>query len=255
MTRDRRVDRTAALRADHTVDAVRERLGDHRPPSLLRDAMYGAIDGTVTTFAVVAGVAGADLGDGVVVVLGLANLFADGFSMAVSNFLGTRAELEERARAREREERHIELVPDGEREEIRQILAAKGFSGASLETAVDTITADRTVWVETMMREELGYAGDPPRPLPAALATLVAFLLAGTLPLGAYLVDVALPIDVPVPFVWSAALTGIGFVLVGALKARAVGRRPWRSAVETLLVGGAAAALAFAVGVALRGVA
>jgi hypothetical protein len=88
--------------------------------------IYGAIDGTVTTFAVVAGVAGAGLSAGVVIILGLANLLADGFSMAVGNFLATRAE----QLARRQEEAHVPQIPDGEREEIRQIFAAKGFQAA-----------------------------------------------------------------------------------------------------------------------------
>src|SRR5687768_3991101 len=90
-----------ALARQHTPAAVRERLDGGPPGSYLRDFVYGAVDGTITTFAVVAGVAGAGLSVGVVIVLGLANLVADGFSMAVGNFLGTKAERERRDRARQ----------------------------------------------------------------------------------------------------------------------------------------------------------
>jgi len=90
----------------------------------------------------VAGVTGAALEAGIVIVLGAANLIADGFSMAVSNFLATRAERQLRAKARREEELHIETVPEGEREEIRQILASKGFTGAYLDRAVEIITSD-----------------------------------------------------------------------------------------------------------------
>jgi hypothetical protein len=79
------------LRTGHTPEAIRARLAAEREHSYLRDFIYGGIDGSVTTFAVVSGVAGADLAASIVIILGLANLIGDGFSMAASNFLGTRA--------------------------------------------------------------------------------------------------------------------------------------------------------------------
>jgi vacuolar iron transporter family protein len=242
------------LRGEHTPSAVRARLRTGPSVSYLRDFIYGAVDGTITTFAIVSGVAGANLDASVVIILGLANLFADGFSMAVSNYLGTRAEHQARERARRDEERHIELVPDGEREEIRQIFAAKGFSDEALDTVVDVITADRNRWVDAMMTEELGYGADATDPLRAAAATLAAFVIVGFLPLAVFVADLAVPGDIPAPFAWSTGLTVVALGIVGALKARFVDRPAWRSALETAAVGGAAAALAFGVGVALQGV-
>ena len=242
------------LRRQHTRDAIGLRLA--RPPatSYLRDFVYGAIDGAVTTFAIVAGAAGANLSDSVVVILGFANLFADGLSMAVSNYLGTRAESEQRELARREEERHVALIPEGEREEVRQLFAAKGFAGADLDRVVEVITEDRDRWIDTMMTEELGYGTEPQNPLRAAASTFAAFVAVGFLPLIVYVVDLATPGSVANPFAWSAVLTAVAFLVVGGLKARVVEQTWWRSALETLAIGGAAAAIAFLVGVALEGV-
>jgi VIT1/CCC1 family predicted Fe2+/Mn2+ transporter len=247
--------RPASLEDDHTPHAVRKRLRDRPSPSYLHDFIYGAVDGAVTTFAVVAGVEGASLDERVVIILGGANLIADGFSMAVSNFLGSRATRQERERARREEERQIALLPEGEREEIRQIFAAKGFEGQDLERIVEVITSDPELWADTMMSEELGYASTEPNEYRAALATLTAFVTVGFLPLAVFAYDLAAAGRVENAFAWSAVLTGVAFFVVGALKARFVERPWWRSGLETLTVGGLAAVLAYAVGALLQGVA
>jgi VIT1/CCC1 family predicted Fe2+/Mn2+ transporter len=250
-----RESRSRSLEAEHTPAGVSARLRRRPAPSYLHDFIYGAVDGAVTTFAVVAGVAGANLDETVVIILGVANLIADGFSMAVSNFLGSRAERQRRERARREEEAHIRLVPEGEREEIRQIFAAKGFDGRDLDRIVQVITSDPERWTETMMREELGFASTEPNEVRAALATLVAFITVGFLPLAVYVYVLAAPGRVENAFTWSAVMTGIAFLVVGGLKSRFVDQSWWRSALETLAVGGLAAALAYAAGALLQGVA
>lgn len=241
------------LRDAHTAPAVRERLAvtNH---SYLRDVVYGAIDGIVTTFAVVAGAAGAGLEERVVVILGVANLVADGFSMSVSNLLGSRAEQQQRERARREEQRQVALFPEGEREEIRQIYAAKGLSGETLEAVVDAVTSDHDVWVRTMLTEELGFAPAERSPGRAALMTFIAFVSFGALPLLVYVAQAAAGLDVNAPFAWSAILAAVAFFAVGTLKARFVDQAWWKAGSETLALGGAAAALAFLVGVLLESV-
>lgn len=234
---------------------MRRRLEGEPRGSYLSDFVYGAIDGTVTTFAVVAGAAGAGLGPAVVIILGVSNLVADGFSMAVSNYLGTRAEEDRRVQSEAEERRQIRVMPEGEREEIRQIFASKGFVGDDLERIVDVITADEDRWVETMMREELGFSDGSTSAARAGLATFVAFVLVGTLPLLAFLVNLAFPDAIGRPFVISAVLTGAAFLLVGTVKAVVVGQRWFRGGFETLALGGAAAAFAWVIGRLLEGVA
>jgi len=239
----------AALQADHHPHAIRDRVTGKQRHSYLGDAVLGSVDGTVTTFAVVAGAVGAGFASIVIVILGVANLLADGLSMAVSNYLGTKVEREEVEKAKEAEEHHIEHIPEGERAEIREIYAQKGFDGELLEQVVDVITSDRHVWVNTMLTEELHLQIEQRSPSRAALATFAAFVVVGLVPLLPYLVPM---VPVEQTFLVSSVLTGIGFAFVGVAKGAVLHRRIWRSALETLLTGGVAAAVSFAVGYGLR---
>lgn len=238
----------------HRPQAIRQRLQGVARSSYLRDFVYGAIDGTVTTFAVVSGVAGAGLDSGIVIVLGIANLFGDGFSMAASNYLGIRAEMQQKERLRRNEEIHIERYPEGEKEEIREIFRQKGFEGDDLERVVEVITADVNQWVDTMLTDEFGVALEGPNPVTAAVMTFVSFLLVGSLPLLAFLYQWLAPAGLESPFMWSALITSGAFFAVGAGKSWFI-KQPWYwEGFETLLVGGAAAGLAYLAGVMFRGI-
>ncbi len=235
------------LEHDHSTEAIERRLATVRH-SYVRDWIYGGIDGAVTTFAVVSGVAGARLAATIVLILGFANLIADGFSMAASNFLGTRAEQDDYRRLREIELRHIELVPEGEREEIRHIYQAKGFEGEELDKAVELITSDKERWVQTMLTEEYGLPAEIRSPWKAAASTFSAFAICGMVPI--------------LPFLWgfrsgfeiSCVLTGAVFFAIGAVKSVWSTSGWLRSGLETLLVGALAAILAYGTGVILKDV-
>ncbi len=235
----------------HTREAIAERLRTPNHYSSLGDFVLGSIDGTITTFAIVAGVAGAELQSAVALVLGLANVLADGFSMAVGNYLKAASDQEVQQRFRRMEERHIERHPEGEREEIRQIFAAKGFEGELLEQVVDVIRSDREVWIDTMLAEEWGMPTTVANPKRAGIVTFFAFVLAGLIPLLPLVFSSHL--GPRMTFVVSAVATGITFLLIGAVRGRITERSSWRTAFETLGMGGAAAALSYAVGALLRG--
>jgi VIT1/CCC1 family predicted Fe2+/Mn2+ transporter len=231
---------------EHSKQAIAARLSGAPSLSYLRDWVYGGIDGAVTTFAIVAGVVGAELSSRVVLILGIANLVADGFSMAASNYSGTKTEHEEQAHLRAIEERHIAAVPEGEREEVRQILRGKGFRGQDLERAVDVITADRDRWVDTMLAEEYGLPKAVRSPLKAAASTFVSFVLCGAVPLVPFLVES------PVTFQVSIVMTAMVFFLIGSTKSRWSPVSWWRSGAETMAIGLGAAALAFLIGHGLK---
>lgn len=229
----------------HSREEIRERLAAGPRHNYLRDFIYGGIDGAVTTFAVVTGVVGANLSPTIILVMGFANLAADGFSMAASNYLGTKAEQEDFKQLEAVERRHIETVPEGEREEVRQIYLAKGFEGDELERVVALITSERSRWVRTMLTEEYGLPGDIRSPLRAALSTFSAFVLCGLVPLAPFLFGGRGALGL------SVLLTCGVFFAIGAAKSRWSTASWWSSAVSTLLVGSLAASLAYSVGMLL----
>jgi len=238
----------AEIEHGHAPHAIAERLEKGPPANYLRDWVFGGIDGAVTTFAIVAGVAGAQLSTPIILILGAANLLADGFSMAAGNYSGVKAEKDDYERLREMEIRHIAVAPEGEREEIRQIFASKGFEGADLDRAVEIITDSHERWVRVMLEEEHGAPKVDRSALKAGLVTFVAFFACGAVPL--------------LPFLFGAGgnalmaatiMTGATFFGIGTLKAKWSTAPWWASGLETFAIGMVAAGVAYGVGALLRG--
>ena len=221
----------------------------------LPDFVYGGIDGSVTTFAVVAGVTGASLSPAIVLILGFANLFADGFSMAVGNYLSTKSKKEYADKIRKSEEHSIINIPEEETEEIREIFTEKGFAGQQLDDAVEIITSNQEVWVDTMMKDEFGIFEDHTSPFRSALVTFISFNIIGFIPLLAYVLSYFSESFRENTFTLSVIFTSIAFFIVGSVKGRIIGERWFYSALETLFIGGAAAAIAYLVGYLLSGLA
>ncbi len=234
---------------EHKAEAIDARLSKSAKPSLFSDAVLGGIDGCVTTFAIVSGTVGAGFSASVALVLGVANLLADGFSMAISNYEAIKAQQEFTESVRRSEEYHIDNIPAGEREEVKQIFQRKGFSGEVLDKIVDTITSDRGLWIDTMLMEEHGLIQDNLNPFKSAITTFIAFLLAGAAPLIPFMVP-GLAMDVQ--FTMSFFLAGVMFFVIGATKSVIFSKPIIRSGLKTLLTGSAAAGLAFASGYVLR---
>ncbi|HBF18602.1 MAG: hypothetical protein CMI36_03250 [Owenweeksia sp.] len=213
----------------------------------LGEFVYGGIDGSVTTFAVVAGAAGAHLDSAVVIILGFANLLADGFAMSVGSYLSTKSEKDNYNKHKAIEYWEVDHLPEKEREEIRDIYRAKGFEGELLEQIVDVITANKDRWVDVMMKEELEMSEETKSPVAMGGVTFLSFLLFGFIPLLVYVIDYSAGLEINL-FMWSSVMTGIVFCLIGYLKAVVTQTRVVRSIIETLLLGGMAAVLAYFVG-------
>lgn len=232
----------SSLIRDHRPENIRKRLALAPQRQTISDAVLGGVDGCITTFAVVSGSVGAGFPSSVAVILGFANLFADGFSMAVSNYESSKAEVEFIESIRKSESHHIEQVPDGEREEIRQIFRAKGFGDDLLERIVNTITADKEVWLDVMLMEEHGLSKTKPKPALSAGVTFAAFISVGVIPLTPYIVPT---LDMKQQFTMSAVFAATMFFLIGMLKSLAVAKPLIVSGFRTLFTGSAAAAVAY----------
>ena len=208
------------------------------------DAVYGASDGIVTTFAVVAGAAGAAFSPAIVIILGLANLAADGFSMGASKFLSLRSERKFIASQRRREQWETENFPELEKEETRAIFRRWGFSEELARQATDIVIRDEKKWVDLMMKDELHLPEDNGTKAGGhGFATFAAFVAAGGFPLLPFLFG-----NFPDKFLASAVLAALAFFAVGAARTFVTSESPWRAGAETLLVGGLAAALAYFLG-------
>jgi len=235
-----------SLEHSHSHSAIHDRIHSKNKNSYVSDRILGGIDGAVTTFAIVAGVVGAALEWHVIIILGLANLLADGFSMAASNYSAVKSDADDIKRLWKMEEEHIRDVPEGEREEIRQILIAKGLTGATLEDAVDAICANEQTWIETMLVEEFGVLPESRNPVRAGLSTFSAFLICGAVPLVPYVFEISNP------FAWAIGATGVVFFVIGAAKSFWALTPWWRSGLETFVIGMAAAGVSYAVGYWLK---
>jgi VIT1/CCC1 family predicted Fe2+/Mn2+ transporter len=237
------------LRRDHRPEAIQERLSRTPGPQNVSDAVLGGIDGCITTFAVVSGAVGAGFSSSVALVLGFANLVADGFSMAASNYESIKAQRDFIDKVRRTEEDHVDRIPGGERDELREIFRRKGFEGDTLEEIVRTISQNRRLWVETMLTEEHGLQKTGLSPWKSALATMAAFLLVGAIPLTPLF---ASGLEMPRQFALSALLAGISFFSIGTLKSLVFAKPVFRSGLGTLLTGGTAAGLAYLTGYLLQ---
>lgn len=217
----------------------------------LPEFVYGGIDGSITTFAVVAGAAGAGLSGNIVIILGFANLFADGFSMRVGAFLSAKSSKELYHKHERNEYWEIENIPHTEVEEIREIYRNKGFEGQLLEDVVKKITEDKDRWVDTMMKEELEMIPDSKSPFKIGLATFISFFSVGIIPLLIFVADFFLDVEINL-FTIASVLTFFAFIGIGYLKSMVTQTSKIKSVTQTLLLGIIAAILAYFVGAFLE---
>jgi VIT1/CCC1 family predicted Fe2+/Mn2+ transporter len=233
-----------ALEEHRKADVHGSRLGP-----FIQDIVYGGNDGIVTTFAVVAGTVGADMPHYVIIILGLANLLADGTSMATGAYLSLKSEHDLYERIRKEELEEIEKDPEIEREEIRQIFAKKGFKGKDLERVVSVISSNKDVWADTMMSEEHGLTREASaQPVFHGFMTFMSFVLFGAIPLIPYIFRTAIDSRFHVAILSTVlALLGLGFARSYVTRERLI-----RGPVEVFTIGALGAVIAYGIGMVLR---
>lgn len=232
----------------HNEDQIHSQKGFlKRYEAYLGEFVYGGIDGCVTTFAVVAGAVGAGLDSSIIIVLGFANLLADGFAMSVGAYLSSKSEKDNYQKHKQLEYWEVDNLPEVETEEIRDIYRAKGFEGDLLEQIVTVITSDKDRWVDVMMKEELNMIEETKSPLKMGAVTYFAFILIGLIPLLTYVWDYIAPINYNLFFI-ASCLTACGFIIVGVFKTYVTETKVWKGILETLLLGAIAAAVSYYVG-------
>ncbi len=233
----------------HQADFYHHTVGDpHRRASALSDVILGGQDGLVNVLGVILGVAAATSDSYLVLVAGLAATFAESVSMGAVAYTSTLADADFYESEREREYRHIQDVPKLERQEIREIYANKGFTSDLLERIVDTITANKDVWVAVMMAEEHQLAPvDRKQALRSAIIVGIAAIVGSLIPLA--------------PFMFFSVKTGIWAAILlsalvlfvfGAYKARLTVGHPGKSGLEMAVIGTVSALVGYLVGLLLK---
>ena len=219
----------------------------------IEDFVYGATDGAVTTFAIVAGVVGASLSPSIVIILGFANLFADGFSMAMGNYLSTRSRIEYVERERNRQNKEVQDLPEFKISEIKNIYAEKGFKDELLENLIKIIVSNRKIWVDVLMKEKMGISNvDDENPIFKATTTFVAFNVVGVIPLlpfiFLYIINNPAGFTTNDIFIYSIVFTVLAFFCIGFITGKVVNKSSIRSGLITLIIGGIAALVSYMVG-------
>lgn len=257
LTRNLEKAREAYRRYD--IEASRKAHGDGGAPEAhhnghgqyLKSFVYGGLDGIVTTFAVVAGVAGANLSTSLVFILGIANLIADGISMALGDYLSTKAENEYIAAEHLRETWEVKNYPEGEKREMVELYKEKGIPEEDAKIAVDVLSKHEEPWVNIMLVEELGLVQDHESPTKNAIVTFIAFILFGSIPVLIYVIARFIPFLAAHTFTTACVITGITLFVLGTFKVYFTRKHWYRAGSEMLLLGGLAAIAAYIVGTLL----
>lgn len=210
----------------------------------LRDIVIGMSDGLTVPFALAAGLSGAVISTGIIVVAGIAEIAAGSIAMGLGGYLAGKTEQDHYNSELKRESEEVERVPETEKEEVRAFFENIGLSRELQTQAVEEIAKDKEKWVDFMMKHELGLERpDPKRATKSALNIGSSYIVGGLVPLSPYFF-----LDEPIEALKiSAIVTLICLFVFGYMKSRFTGVNPVEGAIRVALIGALAAAAAFGV--------
>jgi len=210
----------------------------------VRDIVIGMSDGLTVPFALAAGLSGAVSSTAIIITAGLAEIAAGAIAMGLGGYLAAKSDAEHYASELERERQEIAQLPAQERSEVAELFRSYGLTEEQTAPVVQALSEHPQAWIDFMMRYELGLEKpDPKRALVSALTIAGAYIAGGIIPLGSYIM---LP-NAHTALLWSVGVTLAALLVFGYIKGRFTGKRPLRSALQTALVGGLAAAAAFGI--------
>jgi len=214
-----------------------------RSSDSVRDVVIGMADGLTVPFALAAGLS-AVAASRVIVVAGLAEIAAGSIAMGLGGYLAARSDSEHYRSERHREETEIVEKPEAERREVLEILESYGLTRDESQPILNAFEAKPKVWVDWMMRFELGLEEpDPGRALTSAATIAAAYIAGGLIPLAPYMITS----QALTALEWSVAATVVALAAFGYVKGRFTGAPPLRSAAQTTIIGGLAAAAAYSI--------
>jgi len=211
---------------------------------IVRDIVIGMSDGLTVPFALAAGLTGAISQSHLIVTAGFAEIAAGSIAMGLGGYLAARGDAEHYAHEQVREEEEIKSIPEAEAQETRDVFQSYGLSAEECETVVSSLRQRPRDWVAFMMRFELGLERpDPSRAWKSAMTIALAYIIGGVIPLSAYILFT----DAHSALRLSEAVTLLALAVFGGIKGRFTGVPVLRSALQTSVIGGLAAAAAFGI--------
>ena len=213
----------------------------------IRSIILGLNDGLISTFTLLIGVAAATISGGntIIILTGLAAMVSGATSMGLGEYISSKSEVNYIRNEIKREKAEIQLFPEEEKEEVREIFEKMGFQGGNLDSCVETITSNKQVWLDFLIKSELGLE-EPESPLTGAILTFIAFVIGSFLPLFPYFLNIGFGSLI------LSSLVSFGMLfLVGASKSKITGENPLKGAIEMLIIGIIAFIVSYSIGIIL----